>query len=165
MAEQAQYVYLIGSSESPLVKIGTAQDVAARLRTLQNSSPTPLRLLWQTEGGRGLEAALHEQFAEYRQHGEWFNLQDRDAVSVVSAAAERLAADVAVRDARKRPAYLRPGEDDGALGSMMVVLVWGIGPRGSARAATDACPRGSGRRALRVDPTRRSSRQDADPPR
>jgi hypothetical protein len=122
---KTQFVYLIASSDSSLVKIGTAQDVAARLRTLQNSSPTPLQVLWQTEGGRRLEAGLHEQFAEYRQHGEWFNLQGLDAVGMVSAAADQLAANVAVRDARKRPAYLRSDiEDDGALGSMMAVLVW-----------------------------------------
>jgi hypothetical protein len=91
MAKQAQYVYLIGSSESPLVKIGTTNNIASRLRSIQNMSPAALAVLWQTEGGLVLEQALHERFRKYRKHGEWFDFGRRDPVTVVNTAASELA--------------------------------------------------------------------------
>ena len=82
-----EFVYLIGSLDSRLVKIGMSDDVQRRLDQLQRMSPAVLRVLWQTEGGRELEAALHRKLWKYRQHGEWFDFGNRDAVSLVSRAA------------------------------------------------------------------------------
>lgn len=91
-------VYLIGSPDSHLVKIGTTRDIATRLRNIQNMSPAPLEVLWQTAGGLLMERVLHERFRKYRRHGEWFDFGSQDAVQLVSAAA----ADVA---------YLAPARD------------------------------------------------------
>lgn len=76
-------VYLIGSPQSPLVKIGWSDNPERRLRHLQTGSPVPLQLLALFEGGAVLEAALHRQFANKRRHGEWFDLGS-DPMTVVS---------------------------------------------------------------------------------
>jgi len=101
MSVPAQYVYLIGGDASPLVKIGTTNNVASRLRSIQNMSPTPLRVLWHTEGGFGLEQALHDRFRKYRKHGEWFDFGNRNPVTAVSKAAAGLAH--LVRDPKSAP--------------------------------------------------------------
>lgn len=56
------------------VKIGWSTKVATRIAQLQTGSPTPIRLLGTTPGGRGLERRLHERFAAWRVSGEWFDL-------------------------------------------------------------------------------------------
>lgn len=68
-----EYVYLIGSEDSPIVKIGRSIDVPARLAAIQYMSPLKLAVLWQTEGGAELETALHRHFKAQRSHGEWFS--------------------------------------------------------------------------------------------
>ncbi|MFG2629960.1 GIY-YIG nuclease family protein [Streptomyces sp. NPDC048473] len=80
-------VYLIGSPESPLVKIGWSDNPERRLRDLQTGSPVPLQLLALFEGGAVIEAALHRQLADKRRHGEWFDL-GADPVAVVSPLAK-----------------------------------------------------------------------------
>jgi hypothetical protein len=101
-----EYVYLIGSEASSLVKIGRSTDVPGRLGALQSGSPVKLSVIWQTEGGAELEAALHRHFSASRSHGEWFAFPDGDAIervqrgiSEIRAEAERRAE--ALRAARK----------------------------------------------------------------
>lgn len=84
-----EVVYLIGSPDNRLVKIGRSVNVEARLRSIQNMSPSPLKVLWTTPGGRELEAEFHAIFADYRVHGEWFDFGDRDAVTLVAAQVTR----------------------------------------------------------------------------
>ncbi|WP_186001595.1 GIY-YIG nuclease family protein [Streptomyces sp. IB201691-2A2] len=69
-------VYLIGSPDSALVKIGWTDNPKRRLRNLQTGSPVPLHLLalFEFEGGSIVEAELHRRFADKRRHGEWFDL-------------------------------------------------------------------------------------------
>jgi hypothetical protein len=67
-------VYLIGSPDSPLVKIGWSDNPERRLRDLQSGSPVPLQLLAVFEGGYLVEAALHRRFADKRIRVEWFDL-------------------------------------------------------------------------------------------
>lgn len=69
-----EQVYLIGSPDSPVVKIGCSTDPKRRLRNLQSGSPAPLRLLATFEGGYVAEKELHRRFAGRRVHGEWFDL-------------------------------------------------------------------------------------------
>ncbi|MFJ1562502.1 GIY-YIG nuclease family protein [Streptomyces mirabilis] len=76
-------VYLNGSPDSPLVKIGWSDDPERRLRGFQTGSPVPLQLLAVFEGGHYVEAELHRRFADKRVHGEWFDLGP-DPVGVVS---------------------------------------------------------------------------------
>lgn len=82
-AERSSIVYLIGSPESRLVKIGRSDDVPRRLADIQRMSPVPLTVLWATPGGAELEARLHRRFAGHRRHGEWFDFGDDNPVQVV----------------------------------------------------------------------------------
>ncbi|MEU2135057.1 GIY-YIG nuclease family protein [Streptomyces sp. NPDC018352] len=81
------WVYLVGAVEARPVKIGTASNVAARLRDLQCGSPVRLHVMWQTQGGRDLEQALHQRFSDYRVHGEWFDSGEDHPVAIVATAA------------------------------------------------------------------------------
>lgn len=78
-------VYFVGSSTH--VKIGHAQDIGRRARTLQTSHVEPLRLLAWEDGGKQRERELHLQFASYRERGEWFRPEDalRDYIAKTTA--------------------------------------------------------------------------------
>lgn len=66
-------VYFIRSG--PLVKIGFADDVAARLVQLQTGNPYGLQLVAVlTEVTSKLERVYHKALAEHRVRGEWFRL-------------------------------------------------------------------------------------------
>lgn len=73
--EPGEQVYFIGSIEGP-VKIGRSVAVQARLATLQTGCPTPIHILAVVDGGRLLERAYHEHFANDRLHGEWFRMSE-----------------------------------------------------------------------------------------
>lgn len=73
---EANFIYIIGAEESPLVKIGTTDDVKRRLREIQNMSPVRLRVIWHAPGDEKTERALHRRFKAYRKWGEWFRLRD-----------------------------------------------------------------------------------------
>lgn len=81
-------VYVIGAATSSRVKIGTSTDIYRRLGEIQRMSPDPLEVLWQTLGDRQLESALHDEFANRRVHGEWFDFKDENAVILVERAVE-----------------------------------------------------------------------------
>lgn len=84
---ESRWVYLIGSALTRPIKIGVAKNTKARLDELRVGSPVPLHLIWKTQGGRALEASLHEYFAPYRLHGEWFDFGDEDPAALVATAA------------------------------------------------------------------------------
>lgn len=63
--------YFIGG-EVGYIKIGYSIDPIARLRSIQASSPIKLSILALASGGPFRESAYHQQFYEFRQHGEWF---------------------------------------------------------------------------------------------
>ena len=64
------YVYAVDGGD--LVKIGRANDVAARFVSLQTGSPTPLVLLGSVRGPRSLEKQIHAWAKEHVHRGEWF---------------------------------------------------------------------------------------------
>lgn len=82
-----RWVYLIGSSLTKPVKIGVAANTKTRLDELRTGSPVPLHIIWKTPAGRALESSLHEYFAPYRIHGEWFDFGDEDPAALVGTAA------------------------------------------------------------------------------
>lgn len=88
--DRTEHVYLLGGSDSRLVKIGRSTNVRARVRGIRMMSPTPVELLWQHEGGADLEKALHGVFRECRKHGEWFDLGDDPVGAVAEAVATLL---------------------------------------------------------------------------
>jgi hypothetical protein len=65
-------IYFIRAGECGPVKIGKADDVAARLAELQCGNHAELTLLRQVEGGRQTEIWFHRTFAAHRLRGEWF---------------------------------------------------------------------------------------------
>ena len=74
--EEPGYVYLIEAVGSGCFKIGRSQQFEARLQSLQTASPFPLRIRKhiQTDNAAALEKYLHTRYAEYRRHGEWFEI-------------------------------------------------------------------------------------------
>jgi hypothetical protein len=69
-------VYLVEGAGR--LKIGVTTNVRSRMTSLRGSSPVPLDLLAHINGGRTLEAHLHERFRAHRLHGEWF--EDRPEI-------------------------------------------------------------------------------------
>lgn len=58
------------------VKIGWTSSLHSRLQALQAASPVPLRLLAIMRASQHMERELHVRFAEFRLHGEWFELAE-----------------------------------------------------------------------------------------
>src|SRR5262245_61294482 len=69
-------VYVIHAQGTGRIKIGHSGNFGLRLSTLQTASPYPLVVVKKirTADHATLEQQLHERFAAYRQHGEWFEL-------------------------------------------------------------------------------------------
>ena len=65
-------VYLIQGEHRTPVKVGHATNVRRRLRELQTGNPTRLHVLDVLPGTKATERALHEQMAQHRVLGEWF---------------------------------------------------------------------------------------------
>ncbi|MFC9529057.1 GIY-YIG nuclease family protein [Streptomyces sp. NPDC056975] len=84
-----RWVYAISTDDTPdSIKIGVAQDIGQRMKSLQTGSATALELRWRARGGFPLERYLHEQFDARRTHGEWFDFQGRpDPVQEINEAA------------------------------------------------------------------------------
>lgn len=84
-------IYVMGSEQSSVVKIGTAKDPAARLVAIQAGHPHPLTVLFQAEGGRDVERFLHRAFGSLRVSArrEWFDFDHRDPVHEVQTALAR----------------------------------------------------------------------------
>lgn len=88
--EWTERVYLIGSTDLLTAKIGRSVDLGRRLYSIQLMSPVRLEVLWSCEGGKDLERALHDHFASYWSHGEWFTFPDDPARRVREAAEQQL---------------------------------------------------------------------------
>jgi len=63
-------IYLVKSNDK--VKIGCTSNPVSRICELQVGSPYELEVLLVMDGTRKHEKALHNQFAELRRSGEWF---------------------------------------------------------------------------------------------
>lgn len=77
------FVYLITFKDSAYkryVKIGVANNVEVRLKTLQTSTPFKLSIMgaFYCRNKNKVEAALHDVFKDKRMCGEWFDLSDSD---------------------------------------------------------------------------------------
>lgn len=65
-------IYFIKASQSGAIKIGTSNDPRGRFAALQTGSPEPLELIGVMPGQMDEEKRLHQTFARFRMHGEWF---------------------------------------------------------------------------------------------
>jgi len=79
--DDKRLIYFIGWDGGP-IKIGLADDIRVRLRTLQVACPYKLKVLAAVAGGLKREKSFHAQFAHRRLRGEWF---ERCAVRSVSS--------------------------------------------------------------------------------
>lgn len=70
------------------IKIGVAQTIENRIRSLQTGNPSKLGLLgWiETNNPYSLEKSLHSYFKNFRLRGEWFHLEPTDILPVLMRA-------------------------------------------------------------------------------
>jgi len=57
-----------------LIKIGQSKALKERMSTLQSGCPDILQLIGLCLSSYKKEKVWHEEFKEFRRHGEWFNL-------------------------------------------------------------------------------------------
>ena len=71
-----EYVYLMEAVGLGYIKVGRAKDPFQRLRELQTGCPKPivLRTCFLCENAAEREGALHRKLAQFRSHGEWFEV-------------------------------------------------------------------------------------------
>lgn len=65
-------IYFIQEGLDGPIKIGTALDVAKRLKPLQAGNPRPLRVLALSPGDWRDETRLHMKLSRHHIRGEWF---------------------------------------------------------------------------------------------
>lgn len=81
-------IYFVEAATVMRVKIGLTQDLRARFLGLRAMSPVPLRLVAAFRGDFLDEPRLHQRFARWRHHGEWFRRHEE-----LNRLIERVAAD------------------------------------------------------------------------
>lgn len=74
--QQSHKIYFLQSGLIGAIKIGYSGDIEKRFKGLRYASAEPVHLLGWIYGGPEAEGRLHERFAPYRQHGEWFRPVD-----------------------------------------------------------------------------------------
>jgi hypothetical protein len=82
--DKDRYLYLI--SGGGLIKIGIADDVQKRIKTLNLASPVPLELVasFFVSNAMSVEGELHRHFSDKRVRGEWFDLSRQDIEWILS---------------------------------------------------------------------------------
>lgn len=80
---QYNLIYFVKGKVTKLIKIGKTQvDINQRVKELQTGSPDILEVIGITFEPYTSENELHDKFAKYRKHGEWF-LPSEDIVEYV----------------------------------------------------------------------------------
>lgn len=64
-------IYFLQAGDNGPIKIGYVTSVD-QIKSWQEGSPVPLKLLATLEGTLEVEAYLHSKFLRFRQHGKWF---------------------------------------------------------------------------------------------
>lgn len=93
-ALNGSWIYFVGCEG--FVKIGTTNNVKARLSALRTGSPFPVGLLGLIPGGAADEAGIHALFKAGRVRGEWFRLTEDELIGTL------LACDYSVLDLSSR---------------------------------------------------------------
>lgn len=65
-------VYFVHDDHSDWLKIGFSENPWGRMSKMQADCPGELTLLAILQGGRDVEAEVHQRFASARERGEWF---------------------------------------------------------------------------------------------
>jgi hypothetical protein len=84
-AENKGFVYLLWA-ENGLHKIGKAKSIDDRVHNLGIKIPIKTKLIhaFKTEDRNKAEADLHQRYAEKREHGEWFDLNEQDIAEITA---------------------------------------------------------------------------------
>ena len=69
------YLYIIQSDVSGMIKIGRSKDPAKRLKQLQTGNPNKLRLIASFKELGWREKIIHESLKKWSEEGEWFNIE------------------------------------------------------------------------------------------
>jgi hypothetical protein len=91
-------VYVIAHDDQLFrpVKIGIARDPLDRQRALQTGNSRKLFVVWTLKCSRpvaeAIERAVHEAFAAKRVNGEWFDVDEDDAILKIHQTATELTA-------------------------------------------------------------------------
>ncbi len=85
-----EYVYLMEAVGLGYIKVGRAKDPFQRLRELQTGCPKPIviRFCFLCENAAEREGALHRKLAQFRSHGEWFEVDSsylRNLLNIVNS--------------------------------------------------------------------------------
>lgn len=72
LEKPTRWIYFIRGLDGGPVKIGVANDPKKRLADLQRTCPVELEIIGSRPGDTLVERELHERFADFRVHGEWF---------------------------------------------------------------------------------------------
>ena len=110
-----RYVYFISWDDGP-IKIGMAANISRRLAGLQGCCPYKLRVLAFIDGGRGLEAEYHAEFAADRLMGEWFERTpalEAEIARIVSGKPKEVPHSAPMSNAERRTALIQELRDAG----------------------------------------------------
>ena len=76
-------VYLIHAEETMRYKIGTSENINARIKAMDTGCPTNLNLIHYVDGNKAIEKRLHHKFNKYRKKGEWFQFDENTKIRVI----------------------------------------------------------------------------------
>lgn len=83
------WIYFVQPVWGGPVKIGLTANLRSRLDAMQAMSPLPLRVLAVQPGDRDREIELHQRFAPWRTHGEWFSWDADGLPELIRATQDR----------------------------------------------------------------------------
>lgn len=82
-----QLIYVIKNDETNRIKIGISDNAISRLRALEHASGCKLKMLYFSitlKNARDVEQLIHHELREFRHLGEWFNIDDEEAISTTA---------------------------------------------------------------------------------
>lgn len=73
MKRDKDYLYIIQSDLTGMIKIGRSINPVKRLKQLQTGNPNKLKLIASFKNQGWKEKHLHEKLSRFRLEGEWFD--------------------------------------------------------------------------------------------
>lgn len=70
--EQSAWCYIYFMFDGEMIKVGRANNVVKRMRSMQSSHPRELTLLATFNAHKSVEKLIHERFRACHERGEWF---------------------------------------------------------------------------------------------
>lgn len=116
-----RYIYFIQPLTGGPIKIGSALNVAQRIKELQTGSAAPLCLLASITGTVKEERALHRQLKEYRLSGEWFSPGEEVLAAVQAAKDGREISEIILKD--DRPSWAPRTGDEAVLSKTFIAAI------------------------------------------